>query len=214
LCGGWGSGGRLLRLGGLLGSSWLLGSLLLDSSRGLFRRRLLDFLWNLLSWCSGCNLLNRRLLLRSLMQLVVDLVEVLLAGRDLVALVQVGILRNGSSRGWLSDTVSGRGLLLLVVILLHGLVGKVTEDIVKDKVAVGLLGEDEGLDEALVGLALVGDFTNDLDDDVGVGALGVDVGDADLGVLEVELLDALVDGLYMRQLVLTANWACLTYFLA
>jgi hypothetical protein len=94
---------------------------------------------------------------------------------------------------------------LLIVILLHRLVSKVTEDIIKDKVAVGLLGEDEGLDEALVGLALVGDFTNDLDDDVGVGALGVDVGDADLCVLEVELLDALVDGLYMGQFVLTAN---------
>jgi hypothetical protein len=46
-----------------------------------------------------------------------------------------------------------------------------------------------------VGLTLVGDLANDLDDNVGVGALGVDVGDADLGVLEVEALDALVDGL-------------------
>ena len=46
-----------------------------------------------------------------------------------------------------------------------------------------------------MGLALVGDLADDLDDDVGVGALGVYVGDADLGVLEVEALDALVDGL-------------------
>ncbi len=92
---------------------------------------------------------------------------------------------------------------MLVLILLR-LVGKVTEDVVEDEVAVGLLGEDEGLDEALVGLALVGDLTNDLDDDVGIGALRIDVGDADLGVLELELLDALVDGLDVCQRVSSA----------
>jgi hypothetical protein len=36
-----------------------------------------------------------------------------------------------------------------------------------------------------------------LDDDGVVGALGVDVGDADLAVLEVELGEALLDGLNM-----------------
>jgi len=55
-----------------------------------------------------------------------------------------------------------------------------------------------------VGLALVGDLTDDLDDDVGIGALRVDVGDADLGVLELELLDALVDGLDAGQHASTA----------
>lgn len=44
-------------------------------------------------------------------------------------------------------------------------------------------------------LALVGNLANDLDNDVRLGALGIDVGNADLGVLEVETLDALVDGL-------------------
>jgi hypothetical protein len=166
---------------------------------------LLNLLWNLLGRSGGRNLLYRRLLLRGLVQLVVNLVQILLAGRDLVALVQVGVLWDGSSRSWLSDTIGGCGLLLLVLILLHGFVGKVAEDVVEDEVAVGLLGENKSLNEALVGLALVGDLTNDLDDDVGIGALGVDVGDADLGVLEVELLDALVDGLYMGQFVLTAN---------
>jgi hypothetical protein len=46
-----------------------------------------------------------------------------------------------------------------------------------------------------MGLALVGDLANDLDDNVGVGALSVDIGNADLGVLEVKALDALVDSL-------------------
>jgi hypothetical protein len=165
---------------------------------------LLNLLWNLLGRSGGRNLLYRRLLLRGLVQLVVNLVQILLAGRDLVALVQVGVLWDGSSRSWLSDTIGGCGLLLLVLILLHGFVGKVAEDVVEDEVAVGLLGENKSLNEALVGLALVGDLTNDLDDDVGIGALGVDVGDADLGVLEVELLDALVDGLCMCQLVFVA----------
>lgn len=84
------------------------------------------------------------------------------------------------------------------LLLLLGLLGKVAEDVVENEVSVGLLGENEGLNEALVRLTLVGDLTNDLDDDVGVGALGVDVGDADFGVLELELLDALVDGLDCR----------------
>jgi hypothetical protein len=83
----------------------------------------------------------------------------------------------------------------LELLILLGLLGEVAEDVVQHKVTVGLLCQDEGLRETLVGLTLVGDLANDLDDNVGVGALGVDVGYADLGVLEVEALDALVDGL-------------------
>lgn len=58
------------------------------------------------------------------------------------------------------------------------------------------MGENESLNE-LLGLAgLVGNFANDLDDDAAlVSSLGVDVGNADLAVLEVELLDALLDSL-------------------
>jgi hypothetical protein len=58
-----------------------------------------------------------------------------------------------------------------------------------------LRGENESLSELPVGLRLVGDFADDLDDDVDVGGLGVDVGDADLAVLELELLYPVVDGL-------------------
>jgi len=46
-----------------------------------------------------------------------------------------------------------------------------------------------------VGLRLVGNLADDLDDDVDVGGLGIDVGDADLAVLELELLYPVVDGL-------------------
>lgn len=87
------------------------------------------------------------------------------------------------------------GALLLCLLVLLRLLGKETENVVEYEVAVGLLGEDEGLDEALVGLALVGNFANDLNNDVGIRALGVDIGDADFGVLVLQLLDALIDGL-------------------
>jgi hypothetical protein len=190
--------GRLLRLGGLFGGGLgLLGSLLLNGCGCLFSCGLFNLLGYLLSGSCGSNLLDSWLLLDSLLQLVVNLVQVLLAGRDLVALVELSVVGGGGGRGWLGDTVGRRRLLLLVLILL-GLLGKVAEDVVEDEIAVGLLGKDKGLDEALVGLALVGDFANDLDDDIGIGALRVDVGDTDLGVLEVELLDALIDGLYLH----------------
>lgn len=87
---------------------------------------------------------------------------------------------------------------MLDFLLLFRLLSEIAEDVVQNKVTVGLLGEDKSLDKSLVGLALVGDLSNDLDDDVGVGALGVDVGDADFSVLELKLLDALVDGLSCR----------------
>lgn len=71
----------------------------------------------------------------------------------------------------------------------------VAKDVVEDKVSVELLSEDKGLGELAVRLGLVGDLADDLDDNVGAGSLGVDVGDTDLAVLKVELLYAVVDGL-------------------
>jgi hypothetical protein len=49
-----------------------------------------------------------------------------------------------------------------------------------------------------VRLAPVRDLSNDLDNNVCVGALRVDIGDADLGVVEIELLDPIVDSLLMK----------------
>jgi hypothetical protein len=56
-----------------------------------------------------------------------------------------------------------------------------------------LLRENESLHELLGLSSFDGGFADDLDDDVLEGGLGVDVGDADLAVLELELLDALLD---------------------
>lgn len=195
---GGGSGCRS-RIFGLLGlSDLLLGSRfgffgsLLDSRRDLLSLRGLDLLGHLFdggSWSDLCS----RLLMCDLLELVVDLAQVLLAGCDLVALVKRRVLWD-SGRGRLLHAVGRRGIVLELFLLLW-LLSEVAEDVVEHKVAVGLLGEDECLGETLVGLALVGDLADDLDDDVGIGALGVDVGDADLGVLELEALDALVDSL-------------------
>lgn len=69
----------------------------------------------------------------------------------------------------------------------------VSHDVIEKEVASGLLCENEGLDELLGLAALVGDLSDNLDDDVRVGGLGVDVGNADLAVLEVKPLDGLLD---------------------
>ena len=99
---------------------------------------------------------------------------------------------------WLLEATCGRSALCLLVIVLCGILflfNDVAEDVVKNKVTVGLTGEDEGLGEFLVGLGLVRDLTDDLDDDVGVGGLRVDIGDANLAISEVEVLDVLIDSL-------------------
>jgi hypothetical protein len=73
----------------------------------------------------------------------------------------------------------------------------VSEDIVKNEVSGGLLGEDECLDKLLELGGFVGCFTDDLNDDVVVGSLGIDVRDADFAVLEVEFLNSLLNSLLM-----------------
>lgn len=85
--------------------------------------------------------------------------------------------------------------LVLELLVLLGVLGKVAKDVVEDEVAIGLLSEDKCLGESLMWLALVGDLADDLDDDVGIGALRVDIGDADLGVFVFKTLDAIIDGL-------------------
>ena len=61
--------------------------------------------------------------------------------------------------------------------------------------SVGLLGQDKGLDELARRLRLVGDLTDDGDQDVVEGSLGVNVQDANLALLEVKLLDLIIDSL-------------------
>lgn len=187
------------RLLGLLG----LGNLLLNSGLGFLAGSFLAgrhsssggvlSLSRLLS--SGCTVgggsggLLSRLVLGGL-QLLVDLVQILLGFGSLVSLLGC---RGSGSR--LLDIGSGSRSIVLGLLLILRLLSEVAEDVVEDEVAVGLLGEDESLREALVRLALVRDLTDDLDDDVGVGTLRIDVRNADLGVMEVEILDAVVDSL-------------------
>lgn len=115
--------------------------------------------------------------------------------------LSLGLLNGGLGLGHLdvSDVLGGWGSSLLVDSSLNnlflGLLIDVAEDIVEDEVSGWLLGEDEGLDELLQLGRLVGGLANDLDDDGLIGTLGVDVRDADLAVLELKRLDALLDGL-------------------
>jgi len=68
------------------------------------------------------------------------------------------------------------------------------EDVVEDKVAVGLLSEEEGLYEFAPWVAVVGHFADDLDDDAAAGRrLCIDGVDEDLAVLEADGGDLVVD---------------------
>jgi hypothetical protein len=64
---------------------------------------------------------------------------------------------------------------LLAFIALAILFFEETEDVVEDKVTIGLLSEEESLDELLPRLATVGHFTDHLNDDATIGrGLGID----------------------------------------
>ena len=71
----------------------------------------------------------------------------------------------------------------------------IPEDVIENKVSGGLFGKDEGLAEFLELGRLVGGFTDNLDNDVIEGSLGVDVGDTDFAVLKVEFADTFLDSL-------------------
>jgi hypothetical protein len=157
----------LLWLGSLLDNRGLglFCRLLADSGRDLFGLRSLNLLWNLVNGSSRSNSLGGGCGLRRL-KLLVDLVKILLAVCNVV-LVERRVLSDRSGRGRLTDAVGRCRGLLLELFLLLGLLSKVTEDVVQYEVAVGLLGEDKCLGETLMGLALVGDLSDYLDDDVG-----------------------------------------------
>lgn len=78
----------------------------------------------------------------------------------------------------------------------------VSENIVENKVSGGLLGKDEGLAELLELRRLVGRFADDLNDNVVEGRLGIDVGDTDFAVLEVEFEDTFLNCLQLLNNVL------------
>lgn len=59
------------------------------------------------------------------------------------------------------------------------------------------MGKDEGLAEFLELSGLVGGFADNLNDNVVERSLGVDVGDTDFTVLEVEFKDTFLDCLQL-----------------
>ena len=61
-----------------------------------------------------------------------------------------------------------------------------------------MLGKNESLHELAGRFRLVGDLTNDVDQDVVERGLGINVQNADLAFLEVQLLDLLIDSLEER----------------
>lgn len=85
--------------------------------------------------------------------------------------------------------------LFFLLFLLLWVLGKVSEDVIQNKVAIGLLSKYKCLNKSFMRLALVGNLANDLDDNVRVRTLRVNVGDTDFGVVEVKLLDSIIDGL-------------------
>jgi len=96
------------------------------------------------------------------------------------------------------------GLLLAFLIY-------VSEDIVKNEISGRLLGEDECLDKLLEFGGFVGCFTDDLNDDIVVGSLGIDVRDADFAVLEIEFFNSLLNSLLILDCELDAVFADLHF---
>lgn len=94
--------------------------------------------------------------------------------------------RDGCS-GLLSSLFGGSGRFIVTLLI------DISQDIVQNEVARGLLGENEGLDKLLRLGSLVRSLANNLDDDVVERSLGVNIGNSDLAVLEVEGFDTFLD---------------------
>jgi len=107
-------------------------------------------------------------------------------GRSCLHRLGDGNIDIDSKRGWLrghrgsgsfkfllgrfGNLLGLRGSLLwLAFIALNGLFLEEAEDVIENKVTIGLLGEEEGLNELLPRLATIRHFTNDLNDDTPVG---------------------------------------------
>jgi len=190
----WGRGGLLLNrsllLRVLLGNRsglWGDGLVLLQEFSLNDGNRSLDFLLggSAVGLGSGLGLVN--LAIGLLLELLINL-----GGSGLIGYLRFSGRGGCRDLGGLGGLGDGLGSLLLDLLLL---VGQVSEDIVKHVITVWLLGQNEGLDEFAGRLRLVGDLTNDRDQDVIEGGLGVDVQDSYLALLEVKLLDLIADGL-------------------
>jgi hypothetical protein len=195
------------RRAGVLGLLWLLdiflsnllgGSISVGSGdlglglRGLRGLSLLDRRLSSASVQSGAVLRCGNLLQLLVHDLGVELSSLLLSLLDRLGGFRLD--RSGSrlllsNLGLLNRLFGGSGRFVV------SLVVNVSQDIVEDKVTRGLLSENKGLDELLGLTGLVGSLANNLNDNVFEGSLGVNVGYSNLAVLEVEGLDAFLDGL-------------------
>jgi hypothetical protein len=195
------------RRAGVLGLLWLLdiflsnllgGSISVGSGdlglglRGLRGLSLLDRRLSGASVQSGAVLRCGNLLQLLVHDLGVELSSLLLSLLDRLGGFRLD--RSGSrlllsNLGLLNRLFGGSGRFVV------SLVVNVSQDIVEDKVTRGLLSENKGLDELLGLTSLVGSLANNLNDNVFEGSLGVNVGYSNLAVLEVEGLDAFLDGL-------------------
>lgn len=80
------------------------------------------------------------------------------------------------------------------IVRLDSLLLEETENVVKDKVSVGLFGKEEGLDKLAPWLGVVGHFTDDLNDDATVGrGLSIDRVDENFAIFETDGRDFVVD---------------------
>jgi hypothetical protein len=101
-----------------------------------------------------------------------------------------GCGNNRSSR----DVVGMSLVFALAVLSLDCLLLQETENVVQNKVTVGLLGQEKCLSEFAPGLVVVGHFTDDLNDDPTIcRGLGVDGVDENLAVVEADRENPVVD---------------------
>ena len=104
-----------------------------------------------------------------------------------------GLLLGGL--GFLGSSIESRRSSVLTALF------NVSQDVIQNKISRRLLRKNKCLDKLLGLCSLVGRFADDLNNDVVEGSLGIDIGDSNLAVLEIELLDAFLDSLRSRMSV-------------
>lgn len=142
----------------------------------------------------------------SLFQLLVDLVG---RGVGICLAFDIGVVGGGGLGLFMSRTSrsSSQNHWCFLCVFRGNFIGEqllivldqISDNIVQHIVAAGLFSQDEGLHESTRRLGLVGNLADDADDDVIERRLRINVENTDLAVLEIELLDALMDGLNAKR---------------
>lgn len=119
--------------------------------------------------------------------------DLLVGNRSNYRLGDLDRLLSGNLRRLVCGGLLLRRLVVVVLVVIFFV--NVSPDIVQNEVTRGLLGQNEGLGKLSRLGAFVRCLTNDLDDNALERGLGVDVGDTDFAVLEVQFLDTVLDSL-------------------